>query len=1517
MKRILLIVLLFFVKPALGQNYNMTNGTINTCSGNFYDSGGAGGNYGNFQNFTLTFCSNIPGQAIQLNFSAFNIENAFDNLFIYNGPNIGSPLIGSYTGANSPGIVVSSGSCITIRFTSDGSVVSAGWAAAISCVTPTPPSSNYNMTNGAINTCSGNFYDSGGVGGTYNNFQNLTYTICPSTPGAKVAVNFTMFNIENNWDFLTIYNGPNIGSPSLGTYTGTTSPGNVQATPGNVSGCLTFVFTSDGSVVSAGWAAIISCVSPCQTITANLVSTNPAPTAGGIIRICQGQTVNFVGSGNFSSSGSGATYQWSFGNGATANGTNVNYTFNQPGGYLVNLTITDPNGCTSTNLVNQVVQVSTTPTITTSVNPNPICVGQSANLNATVTPTPFVLNCTPPVSGTVFLPDGTGVSYNSPINVNCYSANQTVSAINNIQNICLNLEHSYLGDLNIAIICPNGQSMNLHQFGAGGGTANLGIPWATGAVDMNSNVVTPGTGSLYCFTPTGGFPTMVGGILTNGTFPNGNGPGTYLDSYVPAGNYSSSQPFSNLIGCPLNGTWTIQITDNIGLDNGYSFGWDLNFNPAIQPVNGNFTPTIVSQGWQTATGLTNTSPTQATVTPTTAGNPCYTYSVTDNFGCTYTQIQCLTVNALITPVFNAVGPYCVGATIPALPTTSQNGITGTWSPAINNTTTGTYTFTPTAGQCATTTTLSITITPQITPTFASVGPYCSGATIPALPTTSQNGITGTWSPAINNTTTGTYTFTPTVGQCATTTTLSITITISSVSISCPANQNLQCSNGVPASFISLADFIAAGGSANATNSALVPASFILVSQVSNNQTCPEIITRTYSITNDCGNIATCQHVININDNINPTFAPAPAAITVSCISAVPAMTNLTWTDNCDGTGSVAGIDAALNGGTCGGTITRTWTYADACGNTTTVSQTITVNDNIFPTGNAPANISVSCPTLVPIMDISLVTNVSDNCGIPVVVHVGDVSDNNICNGEIITRTYSITDACGNVTFINQTITITTVTPSVTLSSTSPTTCLGQDGTITISGLTPNEDYNISYNGLLVSFTSNNIGQITINGLSQGNYNNFIIVLSDCDACPQILPDNIVLNDPPSPVINAGSDVVVCFGESVTLTALNPSNAQIVWSGGIQNGIPFVPNLGATVYTVTATLNNCVSEDDVLVMMNPLPIVNAGPDQNVCEGNPLTLTATGAVSYQWNNGVVNGVPFIQTVNQQTYTVIGTDANGCENQDAVIVTLLSNPTPSFVLSDTLSCFSPFDVYINNTTSGSPAICNWNFGNGQTSTNCDGGIATYVNEGCYNVSLIITDINGCINSYTDISAICVSSPPTAAFIANPSTQDVGFPINFINNSDGAITYVWEFGDGTLITQPNAVYEYTEGGYYEVMLIAINEFGCSDTTYQNILIKNPLLFYVPNTFTPGDGGDYNNIFLPVMTSGFDPWDYELTIFNRWGEVIFVSRHPNKGWDGTYGGMNSPDGMYIWQIRVKNADMIHELHRGHINLIR
>ncbi|HMI06129.1 MAG TPA: gliding motility-associated C-terminal domain-containing protein, partial [Flavobacterium sp.] len=183
----------------------------------------------------------------------------------------------------------------------------------------------------------------------------------------------------------------------------------------------------------------------------------------------------------------------------------------------------------------------------------------------------------------------------------------------------------------------------------------------------------------------------------------------------------------------------------------------------------NALPTTSNNGitgsWSPA--LNNTATTIYTFTPT-AGQ------------CASIATLTITVNqSTTTPTFTAVAPICSGTALSALPTTSNNGITGTWSPALDNTATTIYTFTPTVGQCASIATLTITVNQSTTtPTFTAVDPICSGGTLSALPTTSNNGITGTWSPALNNTATTIYTFTPTAGQCASTTTLTITVNAS-------------------------------------------------------------------------------------------------------------------------------------------------------------------------------------------------------------------------------------------------------------------------------------------------------------------------------------------------------------------------------------------------------------------------------------------------------------------------------------------------------------------------------------------------------------------------------------------------------------------------------------------------------------------------------------------------------------------------------------------------------------------
>ncbi len=182
------------------------------------------------------------------------------------------------------------------------------------------------------------------------------------------------------------------------------------------------------------------------------------------------------------------------------------------------------------------------------------------------------------------------------------------------------------------------------------------------------------------------------------------------------------------------------------------------------------------------------------------------------------------------------------------------------------------------------------------------------------------------------------------------------------------------------------------------------------------------INRTFTVTDLCGNIANCVQSIALSDQTAPVFASAPSDVSVECIGDVPVMTDLGWTDNCDGSGTVTGSDVSDNG-SCPELITRTWTYTDSCGNASSVIQTLTIGDNVNPTASNPGPIIEQCAADVPTPDITVVTDEDDNCTAnPVVAFVSDMSDGMTCP-ETITRTYSVTDECLNQILVTQTITI--------------------------------------------------------------------------------------------------------------------------------------------------------------------------------------------------------------------------------------------------------------------------------------------------------------------------------------------------------------------------------------------------------------------------------------------------------------------------------------------------------------
>jgi len=497
-----------------------------------------------------------------------------------------------------------------------------------------------------------------------------------------------------------------------------------------------------------------------------------------------------------------------------------------------------------------------------------------------------------------------------------------------------------------------------------------------------------------------------------------------------------------------------------------------------------------------------------------------------------------------------------------------------------------------------------------------------------------------------------------------------------------------------------------------------------------------------------------------------------------------------------------------------------------------------------------------------------------------------------------------------------------VTPTFLLSSTNPTECSAADGTITLSGLIPGITYSLAYtnNGAVVgpvNATADANGNLVINGLIAGSYSNFTVILNDC---PQVDNTVITLVDPNAPFVSAGPDIAVCDGETIALTAQNPDGAVITWTGNIQDGVAFNQNVGTQTYTVTANLDNCISTDQVNVTVHPNPNVFAGNDFVTCAGQSVILTGSGASSYVWNNGITNGVAFIPT-QTQTYTVIGTDANGCVGTDEVTVTLEELPVVNFS-GDILQGCAPVTTTFTNEFAEPGSECIWYLSNGAVLTGCENVAYTFNQGGCYNVTLEITSQNGCSSSTTYNNYVCVQNYPVANFTYSPNQPTTMFStVDFLNGSIGASEYQWFFGDGATSTEVNPTHTYPEvENSYDIMLVASSSFGCSDTAYSRVTIVEELIFYVPNTFTP-DGDNYNEVFLPVFTSGFDPFDYHLMIFNRWGEIIFESYDHTVGWDGTYGAASETivkDGTYIWKIEFKTkVNDERKMHVGHVNVLK
>jgi gliding motility-associated-like protein len=387
-----------------------------------------------------------------------------------------------------------------------------------------------------------------------------------------------------------------------------------------------------------------------------------------------------------------------------------------------------------------------------------------------------------------------------------------------------------------------------------------------------------------------------------------------------------------------------------------------------------------------------------------------------------------------------------------------------------------------------------------------------------------------------------------------------------------------------------------------------------------------------------------------------------------------------------------------------------------------------------------------------------------------------------------------------------------------------------------------------------------------------------------------------------------------FGDGNTATTFNTSHIYTNSSNTL--------NQSYNCTLLASNTNGCKDSltKQVLVFYNPKASFLV--DTPACSPMLLTFTNTsiGASGYNWDLGMSTSnnthvsVAYINTTSSnitQTVQLIATTLNSCK--DTLTVPLIIHPKPEFTIAALPdSGCSPLTV--NFPTISNVDIYQWKFGDGNISSSDNPSNIYYNNSQAtktFSVQLIGTDVYGCKDTASKI--IKVFASPIALFQANPTLVYVPTTaMQLTNLSSGAFSYNWNFGDGNTSTETSPTHTYTDPGEYQVYLVAKNSHGCRDTFNlpNKIVAELESTVEIPNAFSPnpngGNGGVFsttdtnNDVFHPVL-KGIDK--YELNIFSRWGELLFVSKDIAIGWDGYYKGSLCTQDVYVWKITATTLD--------------
>ena len=1131
-----------------------------------------------------------------------------------------------------------------------------------------------------------------------------------------------------------------------------------------------------------------------------------------------------------------AGYTWTVPAGWTINSGQNTTSINATPGGAGNICVTANNLCGTSAPTCYPVTINTASTAPTgaTATPNPICAGSSTTLNVSGGSLGIGAswNWYSGSCGGAFVGSGSSISVSPASTTTYYVLAQGTCNTTTCQSVAVTVNPVVNPSwTNPSNICAAAGSINLNSLitGTAGGTwSGTGVSGVTFDPSSGTQSVTYTVGSAPCVQTSNQTITVVPDVNPSWTNPSpicatagsinlnslitGTAGGTWSGTGVSGTSFdpsSGTQSVTYTVGtAPCVETSTLTITVNPDVNPSWTN--PSNICAAAGSINLNSLITGTAGGTWSGTGVSG-----VTFDPS-SGTQSLTYTV-GTAPCQETSVQTITVVPDVNPSWTNPSPICAAAGSINLNTLITGTAGGTWSgTGVSGTsfdpTSGTQSVTYTVGAapCEETSTLTITVTPDVDPSWTNPSPICAAAGSINLNSLITGTAGGTWSGTgvSGNTfdpTVGTQSVTYTVGTAPCQETLAYTITVSAFDATW-TNPSPICDGSTP---INLNPFITGSGGGTFTGTGVTANTFDPTGLGGT------IVNITYTV-----GAVPCTEISTLPVTVNP----------------MPVITDTSGGFVCEG--NTIYLTPSSGG---------TWTSSD--------------------------------PTVATIDNAGLVTGIS----------AGTTN---------MTFTDGVT-GCQN----SSTTGLVTVnpTPIVTI-VTSDTLCEGS----TVNILPSTGGTWTSSNPAVA--TIDNTGLIT--GISGGTAT--LVFTDGTTGCSSNLTSGLVTVNP-MPVITDTSGGFVCEGNTIyltpssggTWTSSDPTVATID-NAGLVTGI----SAGTTNMTFTDGVTGCQNSSTTgLVTVNPTPIVTIVTSDTLCEGSTVNiLPSTGGTWTSSNPAVatIDNTGLITGISGGTATMVFTDGTtGCSsNLTSGLITV--NPMP--IVTDTSGGFvcEGNTIYLTPSSGGT-----WISSDPTVATIDNTGLVTGVSAGTTN--MVFTDgVTGCQNS--SATGLITVGGVTAILGVTPSEGIMPLAVVFTNGSTPALTYSWDFGDGTTISsvfEPN--HTYVDFGDFIATLIVTDGF-CFDTATVTIEVKGLSSILIPNVFTPNGDGQ-NDVF---TVSGTNLESVEAEIFNRWGQKMFEWKHVKGYWDGrTQSGIEAADGTYFYIITAKGLDGEEYFKKGGFSLIR